>query len=141
MKDDRARALIIKENSILFIKRNRAGDIYYVLPGGHVENDEHPELTVMREIKEETSLEVKLIKYLDKLVDKDNTVHHIYLCEYLSGTPKLAEDSPELTKESGIDIYTPMWVEITDLKNIAMWPADIKPFLLNYFKSFFDQPR
>ena len=134
MKNDRARALIIKENSILLIQRERAGDIYYVLPGGHIEDGESPETTVMREVKEETSLDIKLIKKLNTLLDKDGTNHHIYFSEYISGEPRLAADSPELTKESGIDVYTPMWKEIDELKDIPMWPAEVKPLLIKYFK-------
>lgn len=134
MKGDRARALIQNKDKVLLIQRERAGDIYYVLPGGHIEEGESIESTVLREVKEETSLDVKLIKKLDALLDKDGTTHHIYFCEYISGEPRLAADSPELTKESGIDVYTPMWKEISELKDIPMWPAEVKPFLINYFR-------
>ena len=134
MKDDRARALIQNKDDILLIQRNRAGEIYYVLPGGHVEDGEDAESTVLREIKEETSLNVRIIKKLDSLLDKDATTHHIYLCEYISGVPRLATDSPELTKESGVNIYTPMWKSVNEIRDLPMWPDEVKQFLINYFK-------
>ncbi len=134
MKDERARAVIIHKHKILLIQRVKAESVYYVLPGGHVEENESPESAVLREIKEETSLEVAFNKKLTTLFDKDTTVHHLYLCEYISGTPRLTDTSPELTKESGENIYTPLWIEIDKLKDLPMWPAEVKPFLLNYLK-------
>lgn len=134
MKDDRARALIQDKDKVLLIQRERAGDIYYVLPGGHIEEGESGESAVLREVREETSLDVEMVQKLYDLVDKDGTTHYIYLCKYISGVPRLAADSPELTKESGIDVYTPMWIEIKELKNIPMWPAEVKSFLVNHFK-------
>lgn len=134
MEKDRARAIIQNKDQILLIERNRSGDIYYVLPGGKIEDGESPETTVLREIKEETSVEVNIIKKLDTIVDKEGTVHHIFFGEYVSGTPSLSPDSPELTKESGIDVYTPMWVEIKKIKEIPMWPAEVKGLLINHFK-------
>jgi len=134
MKNDRARAVIQNKDEILLIRRVRAGDIYYVLPGGHIEDGESAESAVLREVREETSLDVKLINKITNLLDKDGTNHHIFFCEYISGMPYLAKDSPELTKESGLNIYTPIWKEIKDLNDLPMWPTEVKPFLINYFK-------
>jgi ADP-ribose pyrophosphatase YjhB (NUDIX family) len=133
-KDDRARALIQNKDDILLIQRVRAGEIYYVLPGGHIEDGEDAETAVVREVEEETSLRVRIIKKLESLLDKDTTTHHIYLCEYISGVPRLATDSPELTKESGVNVYTPMWKSKTEISDLPMWPAEVKQFLINYFK-------
>lgn len=134
MKGDRARALIQNKDDILLIQRDRASEIYYVLPGGHIEDGEDAKTAVVREIKEETSLNIRIIKKLENLLDKDATTHHIYLCEYISGVPKLATDSPELTKESGVNVYTPMWKSISEIRDLPMWPSEIKQFLINYFK-------
>jgi ADP-ribose pyrophosphatase YjhB (NUDIX family) len=132
----RARALIQDKNKILLMQRKRVedGDIYYVLPGGSIEGGESEESAVMREIKEETSLSVKLIKKLTTFIDKDGTNHHVFLCEYISGEPSLSLDSPELTKESGSHSYVPLWKEINKLKDLPIWPFDAKPFLIEYFK-------
>lgn len=133
MKGNRARAIIVNADKILLIQRELAGDIYYVLPGGSIEPGETPEATVMREVKEETSLQVALKDKIEILVDKDGTTHHLFVCEYISGEPSLAADSPELTKETGGHVYTPMWIEVQKIKDIPMWPAEVKPFLIKYF--------
>ncbi len=134
MKTERARAIILHNDEILMIQRLRTDSEYYVLPGGKLEEGESPEITVMREVKEETSLNTKFIKKLDSLIDKDGTIHHIYLCEYISGVPKLTVDSPEVAEASDGNIYTPMWTNIKNIPNLQIWPAEAKNFLLNYLK-------
>jgi ADP-ribose pyrophosphatase YjhB (NUDIX family) len=134
MKIERARAIILHNNKILMIQRLRSDSEYYVLPGGKLEEGELPETTVMREIKEETSLDTKFIKKLDSLTDKDGTVHHIYLCEYISGIPELTIDSPEVAEASDGNVYTPMWIDTRHIPTLQIWPAEVKPFLLNYLK-------
>ena len=86
MKIERARAIILHNDKILMIQRLRADSECYVLPGGKLEEGELPENTVMREIKEETSLDAKFIRKLDSLTDSDGNIDHIFLCEYISKT-------------------------------------------------------
>ena len=132
MKIERARAIILHNDKILMIQRLRDDSECYVLPGGKLEEGELPENTVMREIKEETSLDAKFIRKLDSLTDSDGNIDHIFLCEYISGTPKLSEDSPEATEISGINTYTPMWIDIKTIPSLQIWPAEVGNFLLKY---------
>lgn len=134
MKIERARAIILRNNEILMIQRLRNDSECYVLPGGKLEEGELPETAVMREVKEETSLDTKFIKKLDSLTDKDGTVHHIYLFEYISGIPELTVDSPEVAEASDGNVYTPIWIDIRNIPTLQIWPAEVKPFLLNYLK-------
>jgi 8-oxo-dGTP diphosphatase len=133
MKGDRATAFIYKDNKVLMIQRLRKQDEYYVLPGGHVEEGETPEVAVMRELKEETSIEGKFVKKLESFVDKHGRTHHIYLCEYISGEPKLDPNSTEAKAASEGNIYTPMWVAVSKIPDLPIWPDEIGPFLLKYF--------
>ncbi len=135
MKNDRARAVILKDGYLLMIKRLRADNIYYVLPGGKIEEGELPETTVMREVKEETSLDARFIKKLDILTGKDGTLHHIYLCEYISRVLKLTINSPEVAESSSGNTYTPVWVNIKEITGLQVWPEESKIFLLNYLKT------
>lgn len=133
MYNDRARAVICKDGKILLMHRIRKGVIFYVLPGGTVEEGETPEITVMREVREETSLDTTLSKKLITLNTTDGIVHHIYQCDYISGTPMIAPDSPE--KNDVDNTYELVWIEPSLLPSLDMWPAEIKPFLIEYFSS------
>jgi len=61
-----AGCVFIEDDRILLIKRISTG--WYELPGGKIEEGETPEITAVREIKEELSTDVKLIY---KLGEKD----------------------------------------------------------------------
>jgi 8-oxo-dGTP diphosphatase len=131
----RATALIIKDGSILMIHRFRDGEDYYVLPGGGVEEGEKPEEAVLREVKEETTLDVKLIKHLQtwrsKYREWDNE-HQLFFCEYISGEPKLQSDSSEAKKTTEENTYKPVWVGIDKLDSLTIYPEHTKEVLADF---------
>ncbi len=135
MDISRARAVVIKDNKILLIHRFRAGTEYYVLPGGHIDEGETPEITVMRELKEETSIESTFIKKLDIVIDEDKNTHHIFLCEYISGTPKLAEGSSEVMDTTHENVYIPKWIDLDKVFLVPMWPREVGIFLKGYLQN------
>ena len=76
--------------------------------GGHLDKGEQVEDTVHREVKEETNLEVEIIKQFNM-----RAVHHInslviaFACKYKSGEIKLQEE----------EVSDFRWVKIEELKN------------------------
>ncbi|MFC1613244.1 NUDIX hydrolase [Patescibacteria group bacterium] len=80
-----ASALIIKDNKVLLVYHKKLN--VWLYPGGHIEDNETPDQTVIREVKEETGLDVEIIGEKDEnLADAQNDVtvlHHPYviLCE------------------------------------------------------------
>ncbi|MEI8328023.1 MAG: NUDIX domain-containing protein [Candidatus Taylorbacteria bacterium] len=65
----RATAIVIRDGHALLIHRKNEKE-YFVFPGGGVEKGETPERAVIREVMEETSIEVRLVKLLEsKLYD------------------------------------------------------------------------
>jgi len=137
MKRDRAAIVVHKDSTILMIHRFKSGAEYYVLPGGTVEEGESEDVAAARELYEETSIEVDLIKKLDSFVDEDGKKHYVYVSNYVSGVPKLALGSPEVAKSSKDNIYIPTWVDVTEIADITIWPKRQKPFLLNYLNNKF----
>ena len=129
----RATAVVIKGDQTLLIHR-RNEDEYYVFPGGGVEEGETPEQAVLRELKEETSIEVKLIRLLEHELYDDGGENYSYLCEYISGEPRLAEDSPEKLKmEKGLQYYDPVWMDINKLGGmINIYPDTAKQELIKH---------
>ncbi|MCD4705746.1 NUDIX domain-containing protein [bacterium] len=58
-----ASALIIDNNKVLLVYHKKL-DVW-LYPGGHVEKNENPDETLIREVKEETGLDVKIISNKD----------------------------------------------------------------------------
>jgi len=85
-----ASALILNdENKVLLLFHKKLN--VWLYPGGHIENNETPDMAVKREVLEETGLEVEIIENIDNsLTDKEADVTALYnpyvvLCEYING--------------------------------------------------------
>jgi len=95
-------ALIVVEDKILLVKRKQEPyKGYWDIPGGFLETGEHPRNGLLREIREETGLEVRLIELLGIFMDKygpdaDDTLNIHYLAEVIGGEAKAASDAVEL---------------------------------------------
>jgi mutator protein MutT len=70
------------------------------LPGGFVEAGEHPEHAVVRELREETGLEVAVEGLLgifpDRYGDGPSTLNIYYLAQVVSGTERATSDVAEI---------------------------------------------
>ncbi|MFA6585818.1 MAG: NUDIX domain-containing protein [Candidatus Paceibacterota bacterium] len=143
MKKIRAVAILIRNDEILLIHRVNKKE-YFVFPGGRVEEGEKIEQAVLRELREETTIEAKINKLLYKHIYDDNSEQYFYLCDYIKGEPKLSEDSIEKKKMlDGTDFYgsiSPLWVKIEELKNMLVYPLEIRDLLVEDFKSKFTSP-
>ena len=126
MKKTRATAIILKNEEVLLIHRKNEKE-YYVFPGGGVEEGETTEQALLRELKEETSLVVRVDKLLEKRILNNGIENYCYLCTYISGNPQLAKNSPERAEmKNGIQYYNPVWMNIKDLEDLDVWPEGIK---------------
>ena len=97
-----AGALIVQKDKILLVKRNKAPyKGYWDIPGGFLEPGEHPEVGMIREVKEETGLEVKPLEIIGIFMDKygpdsDDTLNIHYIAKVVGGTEKAASDAAAL---------------------------------------------
>lgn len=96
-------AFILNENNELLLqKRAKPPEKgYWCIPGGKLEMFETLENAVIRETKEETDLEIKVIKLMgvcDHIVENENThwVAMSYLCKIEKGSPKIMEPDKAL---------------------------------------------
>ena len=99
------------------MERWRDGLHYFSVPGGGIEADEVAEETVVREILEETSIEVEVVRLVLEM-HVGSVVHQIYLCKYLSGTPELPEHAPEFIDMTPNNRFKPAWVPIEQVKGL-----------------------
>lgn len=124
-------AVIICKDRILLEKRkNEPGRGKWSIPGGLVELGERIEETVIREVKEETGLDVEkpeLIDVVDNIrFDADGKVkYHFIIVDYFvklkGGTLKAADDAEDLK-----------WVAFNEVE---------KYDLTNTFRGFFERNR
>ena len=92
MKDNvykvRATGVLIENNSLLLVKQKLSNNKDWSLPGGRVEPGETLEQALIREMKEETGLDVEPIRmlYVCDVEASGNTVLHItFLTKQIGG--------------------------------------------------------
>lgn len=113
-----ARAIIVREGRLLMFERWRR-DIwgrelhYYSIPGGGIEKNETPEEAVIRELKEEMSIDVRPLRLLAVQRGKQRT-HHYFLCEIVSGEPRFNPMSEEaLFRNPAHNRYAVAWIKVS----------------------------
>lgn len=134
--EKRVRAVIIKDEKILLIKRTKSDLIYWVIPGGGVEISETNEEALIRECKEELGVRVKIKELiLDTISEKKETAkqkEYFYLVDILDGVVGSGQ-GPEFQNNSGyLGQYNIEWVKIVDLPNIDLKPELIKNIIYGY---------
>lgn len=128
-----ARAVIIQNNkNLLLIHRYKNGKAYYVLPGGHQQPGETSEQTLLREIKEETNLDIAIDKKLWSINHSETgEATHIFLVTRFSGSLRLG--SPERERSHPENRFLLEWHPLDSLSHLALVPPSIKDRLLKHF--------
>jgi 8-oxo-dGTP diphosphatase len=129
-----AGAILVEDGKVLLVKRAhppRIGD--WCLPAGFMEWSEHPSVTAVREVKEETGLEIKILSFFDVYSGSDdprtNAALMLYLAEIVGGTLCAGDDAMEVG-----------WFSLNDLpSNIAF--VSHRQALADYIMKFNISPR
>lgn len=105
-----------KDNKILLIKRKRNPyKGYFAIPGGFIDWKETAKEAVIRELKEETNLEVEIIDFFNfyDSIDRDKkrqTISLVFICHT---TGKLAD------VKAGDDAADYGWFDLNNLPELA----------------------
>lgn len=111
------------------VKKRKDIQEYYTFPGGGLEEGETLEQGVIREIKEEFGITVKVIKKLYEMhSEKFNQKEYFFLCEYQEGVLGTG-DGPEFSNnpkyiDSGE--YLPEIIKKEDIEKLLLLPPEIK---------------
>jgi len=95
-------AVVVRDGRVMLTRRARAPlEGWWDLPGGFLEPGEHPEVGVVRELREETGLEVRPRRligvYMDVYgPDGDPTMSLTYECEVVGGQERADDDVLEI---------------------------------------------
>ncbi len=111
-RDIRYQGAIIRDHDILLIRHreHENGRSYWILPGGGIEPGETEEDCVIREMKEETNLEVRIVSLILDELSHPNSFYRsfkTYLCE-----PDMGEPSPGFEPEP----EAASWYSIVEVK-------------------------
>jgi 8-oxo-dGTP diphosphatase len=121
----RARAIIVQDNCIALIKRQRAGNTYYVIPGGGMEPGETPERTAIRESREELGLHIEIERLLAE-ISFHGRKQYYFLAKATGGKFGTGEGPEMLGKypaERGT--YTPVWLPLKSIAHANLFPPAI----------------
>jgi 8-oxo-dGTP diphosphatase len=121
----RAAAIVIHGNEIALIKRRREGRLYYVFPGGQLEEKESPEEAVVREVEEELGLKVNVDRLMVKFLHHDKMQY--YFLTRITGGKFGTGIGPEMQglypPERGT--YHPVWMPVANILKENVVPREV----------------
>lgn len=106
------------EGQILLVKHRKGARQYWVLPGGRLEYGEDFQECGVREVKEETGLDVEIEKivFLSEAIAPDRSRHivNVFLCAKLTGGTMKIGNEPVLAAVE--------FMSLEELKNLTLYP-------------------
>lgn len=125
------RAIVLKDDKLLVMRRNKKGYQYCSLVGGAIDPGETPEQALYRELKEETGVKVTNHRLVITQEGGGFGTQYIYLCDYVGGEPVLAPDSIEAKiRVPQKNFYDPGWLSLAALSEANLLPAELKEALI-----------
>ena len=128
----RVRAIIIKDNKILLMHRIKAGNEYWVFPGGGIEeSDITLEEGLKRECLEELGVNIEIGDlFMEKPSLAPNAIGQMesfYKCNIISGEVGTGT-GPEFSNRDieKYGTYEVVWIPISDLKGKNIYPYEVR---------------
>ncbi len=133
-----AKAIIVNDNKLLAAKKEDENGFFYTIPGGGQNHSENLEQALVRECREEISVEVKMkrLLFIRDYIGANHEfpehaarrVHHLEImfeAEIISGTPQNGSgpDNGQLSVE---------WLPLDELENFRLYPKALVKHLKNF---------
>jgi 8-oxo-dGTP diphosphatase len=128
-----SRVIVIKDNQLLVMHRNKFGTEYDTLPGGAVEMNETEAQCAVRETQEETGIQVNDLRlmYIEHAGDMYGD-QYIFLANYVEGEPTLSPNSQEYAiNQLGQNLYVPKWLPLSELANAPFLSDELQNRILD----------
>lgn len=99
------RAIVFDDSGkMLLVKQHHEGKDIWMVPGGGIEDGENAAQAAVREVKEETGLDIEagpLIWHVEEVSQRGQRFVNFFLCKVISGDLELGED-PEFDKNNQV---------------------------------------
>lgn len=134
------RAIIIEDDKVLVMYRNKYGSEYFTLVGGKAADDETAEYALVREVKEETGMDVTAaqLMFIEDHPEPYNQ-QYIYLCEVAPHADVAVQGTSEEGQMNRIDInvHTPQWVRIVAFSGLPFRTPKLQAAIIEGFRKGF----
>ena len=127
----RVAAIIVRDGSVALIERRVGTELYYLFPGGAVEDGETPEKACRREAFEELGLVIEVDRLLAEVFFQGKSQHY-FLANIVGGTfgTGSGADVRGLTPpEQGT--YTPIWMALKEVPRRPVYPRALAELVAN----------
>lgn len=128
----RSGVILIINQEIALIERERDSKHYFVFPGGQVDERESLEDAAIREASEELGLVIQIEK-LAAIIHFQNEIQYYYLAKILSGLfgsgtgPEMVGNYPP---ENGT--YKAVWLPIENMNKFTILPPPLCNLIIQY---------
>lgn len=134
-----ARGVIIHKDYILLCWNPKFGTYLY-LPGGHIEEGERAEDALIRELKEETTLDFKVSHLLgvfehSYVPQKKESICHTHEYNFIFLATSTALSPPQLPPEPERDSVRFAWVAMKEIGKKKFYPEGIADILSTLLKN------
>lgn len=133
-KRESCRAIIFKDNKMVVMYREKKDRVYYIFPGGGINEGETKKDCVVREVVEEFGINVEPMKEV-YFYENEKTIEHFFTCNWVSGELGTGEGE-EFQGDVSRGVYVPMLVDIDRLSEIPLMPPEVAAVLVNDLKKY-----
>jgi len=135
-----ARAIIIENDKILVMHRNKRGKEYFTLVGGLAKPNEPIEQALAREVMEETGLEITSSRFV--FAEKHRQPYndqYVFLCEVAAHDAVALQSTSEEAIMNRIDTnsHTPMWVDPKKFAKLPFITIELQKAIIDAIKNGF----
>ena len=135
-----ARAIIIENGKILVMHRNKQGSQYFTLVGGRLNENETSEQALVREVKEETGLDItKAQPVFYEMHSEPYNEQYIYLCEVASHKQVAIQDTSEeaFMNKISVNTHMPVWIEAKAFSRLPFRTPQLQQAIVTALKKGF----
>ena len=125
---DRGAVVLIEQDKVALIRREKNGRVYYVFPGGKQEIGETIEQCAKREAFEELGVEVDVGELLTTV--PFNGTQYYFFAKIIGGQFGTGQAEEFLETDGGT--YLPLWVPISELDGKTVIPHEVVTALKRY---------